>query len=95
MAIVNIAHFILFVRFPTLIRMRTYSLSGLAFVCTKENGRPYGFLDRSYEKTSLNLMRLSNTAPPSPACSIACIDSPGVKRYSSQPLMTAESRVVL
>ena len=76
MAIVNIAHFILFVRLPTLIRMRTYSLSGLAIVCTKENGGPYGFLDRNYEKMPLNLMRLSNTASPSPACSVACIDSP-------------------
>ena len=36
MAIVNIAHVILFARFPTLIRMQTYSLSDLAFVCRKD-----------------------------------------------------------
>ena len=52
MAIVNIAHFNLFVRFPTLIRMRTYCLSDLAFVCRKEKDGPYGFLDRNYEKRS-------------------------------------------
>ena len=76
MAIVNIAHFILFVRFSTLIHMRTYSLSDLAFVRRKENGGPYGFLDRNYKKRSLNLMRLSNTSPTSPACSVAFTYSP-------------------
>ena len=76
MAIVNIAHFILFVRFSTLIRMRTYSLFDLALVCRKENGGPYGFLDRNHKKRSLNLMRLSNTSPASPACSVAFVYSP-------------------
>ena len=48
--IVNIAHFILFARFPTSIRMRTYSLSDSAFVCRKEMVYHTVILDRNYEK---------------------------------------------
>ena len=49
-------------------------LSDLAFMCSKENGEPYGLLDRNYEERPLSVMRFSSNAYTSSACSADSVD---------------------